>query len=247
MTNFWKIVNKVIAESDVILEVLDARLVDETRNIEIENKIKKKNKKIIYVINKCDLVDKELMDKRKKELDHCIFVSALEHLGTTMLKKKILHLGQKDKIIVGVLGYPNTGKSSIINALSGSSKARTSSVSGYTVGIQKIKASNRIYLLDTPGVIPFEEDDNFKHAVIAAIDPSKINEPDMIAMQLLEYLDGTIERFYEIEVLEDYEETIENIAKKFNKLKKGGVPDVDQASRMIIKDWQSGKIKLKKI
>jgi ribosome biogenesis GTPase A len=245
MTNFWKIVNKVIDESDVILEVLDARLVDETRNVEIENKIKYKNKKIIYVINKCDLVDKELMDKKKRELQPSVFVSALEHLGTTMLKKKILQLGNKDIVTVGVLGYPNTGKSSIINTLAGRSKAKASSISGYTVGIQKIKADRRILLLDTPGVIPFKEDDNFKHAVIGAIDPSKINEPDMIAMQLVEYLKGAVEKYYDIEVTEDSEETIENVAIKFKKLKKGGKPNLDQASRMIIKDWQSGRIKLK--
>ena len=61
MRGFWKTVNYVIKEADIILEVIDARFPELTRNPEIEDKIK--NKVLILVINKCDLVeDKELID-----------------------------------------------------------------------------------------------------------------------------------------------------------------------------------------
>jgi hypothetical protein len=47
---------KVVETSDIILEVLDARFFQEMRNAEIEKMITSKGKKIIYVLNKSDLV-----------------------------------------------------------------------------------------------------------------------------------------------------------------------------------------------
>ena len=75
MVNYWKIVNRVIHDSDIILLVLDSRLPHLTRNIEIENKVKKAQKNIIYVINKCDLIEKKLSDQLKKEINQSVFVS----------------------------------------------------------------------------------------------------------------------------------------------------------------------------
>ena len=76
MANFLKIVNQVIRDSDIILEVLDERFVEKTRNIEIENKVKKEGKQLIYVINKCDLVDRIALEKKyKKNLFPCVYVT----------------------------------------------------------------------------------------------------------------------------------------------------------------------------
>jgi len=58
-SSFWNVVNKIIRESDVIMQVLDARFPEETRNTEIEDKVKAKSKPIIYVQNKCDMVGKK--------------------------------------------------------------------------------------------------------------------------------------------------------------------------------------------
>ena len=85
MANFWNIVNKVLSESDIILEVLDARMVKESINKEIDDKVKKAGKILIYVINKCDMVEKSSLEKYKQQLHPCVFVSATAHLGTTLL------------------------------------------------------------------------------------------------------------------------------------------------------------------
>ena len=50
------IAKKIIENSDIILEILDARFPQETRNIQFEEEIKQKGKKIIYVLNKSDLI-----------------------------------------------------------------------------------------------------------------------------------------------------------------------------------------------
>ena len=246
MPNFWKAVNKVIEESDVILMLLDARLVDETRNIEIENKVKGHKKPLIYVITKCDLVDPGDIKQKKQELGLAVFVSAKDHHGMKMLRDKILIQAQrlgKKTAKVGVLGYPNVGKSSLINSLKGKKAASTSSLSGHTKGVQNVRADNRIMLLDTPGVIPYKEKDFMKHAFIGTLDHIKIKEPDLVVMELLERFPGKIERSYGVKEKEDKEETIEDIALKTNTLKKGGIPDVMRISQKIIRDWQAGKIR----
>lgn len=242
MANFWRIVDRVIKESDVVLEVLDARMIKETRNLEIEEKVKKLGKRLIYVINKCDLADQKALAGLKRELTPSVFVSARERLGTTMLRNRILQVGAKLRVVVGVVGYPNTGKSSVINALAGRSKARTSPQPGFTKGLQLIRADNRIQLIDTPGVIPYCEDDEEKHALIAAADASRVREPELVAMQLIERLDGRVEKHYGMEKADDAEEALEAIAMRLKRLKAGGKPDTEATARMIIRSWQKGEI-----
>ncbi len=247
MKNFWKVVNDVINNADVIILVLDARMVDETRNTEIEWKVRKQGKPLIYAVNKCDLMDKDVVEKSIRHLNPAVFVSAKEHLGTTLLRQRILieakRIGKGDKVYVGVLGYPNVGKSSLINSLKGRSVASTSVLSGHTKGIMKVKMDNKIMLLDTPGVIPYKEKEEFKHSVIGTIDFTKEKDPDMVVMQLMKEYPGKIEKYYKVEPKEDPEEVIEEIAKKSNVLKRGGIPDLSRMARMILKDWQKGEIK----
>ena len=248
MANYWKIVNRVIYNADVLLLLLDSRMVNETRNPEIEEKIKKAGKTVIYVITKCDLVDKKFVEKYKRILRPSVFVSAKDHLGTSILREKMIIEGKrsvpdKKKITVGVLGYPNVGKSSLINALKGRRAASTSILSGHTRGVQKIKADNRIILLDTPGVIPNRENDANKHAFIGTIDYTKAKNPDLNVIELMVHFPGKIESFYGVEESEDKEETLEKIAIKKKVLKKGNNPDIENMSRRILRDWQKGTIK----
>ena len=238
-------VNNVISDSDVLLMVLDSRMAQETRNFEIEKKVSSFGKPLIYVLNKCDLVDKHVVEEYKRKIPNSVFVSAKKHLGTSKLREKILitasRLNLTAKVRVGVLGYPNVGKSSIINALKGRGSAKTSSISGFTKHIQKIRTS-KIILLDTPGVIPYKEHDLLKHNIIGTIDHNKEKNPDIIAVSLMETFPGVIEKFYGVKISLDKEVTLEDIAIKRNFVKKGSKPDFLRASKMILNDWQTGKI-----
>lgn len=249
MANFWKMVNKVIRESDVLLLLLDPRFTEETRNQEIEDKIHKLDKPLIYVVTKCDIVGKEQAELQARKFKPAVFVSSKEHFGTTLLRNAIFREAKIAKIPfpclkVGVLGYPNVGKSSLINSMVGRGSAPTSSTSGFTKGVQKIRSDKRIMFIDTPGVLPYLEKDEEVHTCIGTIDFNKSKDPDLAVLSLMEKFPKVIESYYDIKVNEDHEETLEEIAIKRNMIKKGNKPDVVRMARLILKAWQTGKIKL---
>ncbi|MBU2589459.1 MAG: 50S ribosome-binding GTPase [Nanoarchaeota archaeon] len=244
MRSFWKIVNEVIKESDIILEILDSRFIEQTRNKEIEDKVRAENKQLIYVINKCDLVDKELLERKKKILKPSVFVSAMRHQGTSILLRTILQFvdKKKERVIIGVVGYPNTGKSSVINALKGRASASVSPIGGHTKGRQLVKITKQVYLMDTPGVYPYMEKDQTKHALISSVDFNKVKDPIGIVYKLYDAFREILEEHFKIKT-EDAEDFLEKVASKLNLLKKGNQPDIDRAARAVLKDWQHGKLK----
>ena len=107
-----------------------------------------------------------------------LFLSSKEKSGYVNLKRLIKIESKRLKqefVNIGVIGYPNTGKSSLINFITGKSAVKTSSEAGYTKGMQKIKLSKGLYLIDTPGIIPILEKtsisikDLVKHSQIGAV------------------------------------------------------------------------------
>lgn len=247
--NFWNSVKRVIREADVLLLLLDARFVDESRNREIEEKVRRSEKPLIYVITKADLIGRKAAEVWTKKLRPCVFVSAKDRDGRMKLKERVLieanrAYGNKEKISIGVLGYPNVGKSSLINYMKGKHAAATSSHSGYTRFTQVVKSDERLYFIDTPGVIPYMEKDDVKHVSMSVIDFTKVREPDMMVAELMRKHPGRIEAHYGVEASGDKHKAIEEIALKKNMLLRGGVADIDRMCRCIIRDFQSGKIKI---
>ena len=239
--SFWDAVNKVIEQSDVIIEVLDARFIDDTRNLEVEEKVKAAGKKVVIAINKSDLISKKSINPGKG-----VYISSTRDWGLGELRRAIasaLGSEKKEKTIIGVVGYPNVGKSSLINALTEKESALTSPQSGFTRGMQLIKMKEGVYLLDTPGVIPYLEKDRKKHALTSTTDFSKIKNPELAALELIEKFPNEIKRHYQVEG-KDEDEILEAIARRLGKLKKGGLLDTINTARKILMDWQIGKIRL---
>ena len=249
------IVKDVISMSDIVLEVLDARFINETRNYQYEEIVKQKGKKLIFVINKSDLVDfKELVERLDlQEIRPRVIISAKQRKAVYKIKEIIKIESKrikKDKIYIGVIGYPNTGKSSVINVLTGKASAKISKESGFTKGMQKIRLSEGLFLIDTPGVIPEKEDASarkfylLKHAQINVKTYDKIREPEMVVSELMKKYPGRFEKFYNIEAGGDSDLLIEILGKKRNFMRKGGEVDSDRTARIIIKDWQEGRIRV---
>lgn len=233
---FRQAIRKVIAKSDILLEVLDARFIDETRNPFIEKKIKEEGKKLIYVVNKIDLVQDTKLLKKIRKLKPLVQVSCKKRMNTGTLRDFIKRYANKEGFTrVGVIGYPNTGKSSLINVLAGRAKARTSSQSGMTRGVQFVRLTKDITLLDSPGT--FVEEDKEKLVLIASIDFSKVKDPDYYVELIQDRFPGVLEDYYKVEDMDE-------LAHKRGFLKKGGLIDEVRLARYILKDWQQGKIKI---
>lgn len=262
MQTFWEIVQEVIEESDVVIEVLDARMPEETRNRKAENMVKLGRKSLIIVVNKADMITAKTVKKHRRALENiapCLFVSCRNRRGVTFLKKKIFEIAKKrsrgnlsrwNMISIGVIGYPNTGKSSLINALAGRKKAKVGAKPGWTRGMQWISAGPGIRLIDTPGVIPFVEKDEIKKALMCVLDPSKIRDPELVAKKIIQmFLEGdkeVLEKTYKIEIgNKRFKSIIRGIGKARNMLKKGGKIDERRVYLTVINDWQKGKLLLK--
>ena len=110
--------------------------------------------------------------------------------------------------------------------------------------------SHEILILDTPGVIPQNEYSNSdqvmisKHAKINARDWSKVRDAEYVVSTLMKDYAPQIEKFYSISVNGNAERLIEEVGKQKNLLKKGGIVNEDRAARVILRDWQEGKIKI---
>ena len=255
------LLKKVISISDIILEILDARFPKETQNKAIEKLIEESGKKIIYVLNKSDLTR-----KRDLRLNPRVFVSCKNKNGISELRDKIKAEAAKIKKIapkgvppgggreynrvqVGVIGYPNTGKSSLINLLTGKNSAKTGSEAGFTKGIQKLRLTENIHLLDSPGVIPEErysmtdEKKIAQQVKIGGRSHNQVRDPEFALNEIVKSNKKDLGDFYKIK-FDNAEELIEKIGKKRSFLKKGGEIDADRTARAILKDWQSGRVRI---
>ena len=248
-----ELILKIIQDSDIILEVLDARFIEETRNTEIEEQIKGQGKKLIYALNKSDLL---LKKEKKINLDYSILVSCKERSDIRKLRELIKILSKKikkpfgEKIIVGIIGYPNTGKSSLINLLIGRSSAGVGSEAGFTRGIQKLRLDENIFILDSPGVIPetqyshTEKEKISKQTIAGGRSYSQVKEPEIVVAKLISAYPQILEKFYNIQASGDSEILIEELGRKKGFLKKGGLVDENRTAKYILRDWQTGEIRI---
>ncbi len=245
MNKFWGIVYNMIDNSDVTLEVIDARLPSICRSNQLEKYVNAHPQtNLLIALNKSDLVPREHTDAwldwfRAKGF-YAVAVSAKKRLGTQILRKSILMTSKRKTALAAVVGLPNTGKSSLINALRGKSAAATAPIPGKTRGEQKVKVSNSIRMFDTPGVVPVKLPE--KHNLLLGLTAiTRIRDLEAAAMEFYEIANqlspGVIEEYYGI----DEEDILEGIARKRNKIRKGGVPDVHEAARILLSDHVAGK------
>jgi ribosome biogenesis GTPase A len=256
MTSYKALVKDVIKRADVLLEVIDARFPDETRNLEVESEIVRLKKPFIIVINKCDLVSREKLEKTKARLSKIaptIFISSKDRSGTTILRHQILESAciKGRDILVGTLGYPNVGKSSVINSVTGRHRTSTSPISGHTKAVQNVGAGSRIMFIDTPGVIPFDERDEYIMGLLGTKDATHLKDHFGVSLKIIDKIlaeDKTIlEFFYHITIEnESSHDVLKLIGKQCNFLQKKGEIDETRTATRVINDWQTGLLSFKK-
>jgi len=256
MDKFWDIVENVINNSDFVIEVIDARMPEMTRNKYAENLVESKGKKLIIVANKSDFLSKEAVDIYKKNFGKIpfFFVSIRNRKGVTLLKwglfKIIKKMSNNRMIKIGVIGYPNTGKSSLINALCGRRAIAVGSKPGTTRCGQLVKMISSIMLIDTPGVIPMSDCDETRQILMNTLDPSNAKRIDVAAAEIvrifLEQNKKAFEGMYKVETEgKTFGVIVEEIGESRKMLIKGGKVDVRRVYLKLIDDWQKGNILLK--
>ena len=247
---FWFVVEQVIREAHIVLFILDARMPELSHNKALEEIVTKHGKHLIRVFTKIDLMTPQRLEILRTEHPDAFFVSGTRNIGLKQLKIKLFILGKrlgKDSPKIGVIGYPNVGKSAIINALAHRARAAVSPKAGTTRGIQFVRAGS-LRILDSPGVIPFEDKET-KLGMLAAKNVEKIKDPERVAIEIiklfLEKERGALEKHYHITITTDEPiEIIGQIGKKRGFLKKGGNVDELKSAMTLVRDWQTGKLKL---
>ena len=247
---FWPVVMNVLRNSDVVLLLVDARMPEISRNSEIVDKVESmRGKKLVLVFNKVDLIGKKDLVKLKGEYPDAFFVSATKGSGIGKLKSTLENMAEnwnRPSLRVGIVGYPNIGKSTLINLLVPSARAKVSSVSGTTKETQWAR-TGRLRIIDSPGVIPFG-DRKVQVGMTASKDPHKIRNPEKVAIRIIEFLmnkdAGILKRAYGAEGANAYD-VFDDIGRKKGFLVKGGEVDENRVAIKVIDDWQKGKISLK--
>ncbi|MEZ0319903.1 MAG: GTPase [Pyrobaculum sp.] len=250
MKETWRLVRRVIEDGDVVLEVLDARDPLATRNEDVEKLAERMGKRLLIVINKADLVQRDVLDIWKKYFEKrglsVVYISAKHRLGTRKLIVKIRALAPRIPATVVVVGYPNVGKSTIINYLKGRHVAPTSPKPGWTRGEQLVKAKSWLLVLDTPGIVKTSSTGDLALDVIRGlIDPGTVDDPVPYAYALLKrvlaYNPAALKEAYGID--SDLENALEEIGRVKRRLLRGGRVNLEEAARIVLKDWVVGRLK----
>jgi len=205
------------------------------------------------VLNKCDLIPtwaaKRWLHILGKEYPTLAFHASLTKsfgkgaLITLLRQFQNLHK-DKPQISVGFLGYPNVGKSSVINTLRQKAVCKTAPIPGETKVWQYITLYKKIFLIDCPGIVTPPKDETEANIVLKGVlrvenleEPSQYIE-DLVKRVKKQHLDKT----YDIFEYEDANDFLEQLAYKTGKLLKKGEPDVNAVAKMMLNDWIRGKI-----
>ena len=154
-----------------------------------------------------------------------------------------LHSNRK-QISVGLIGYPNTGKSSIINTLRKKRVATVAPTPGETKVWQYVTLMKRIYLIDCPGVVPPNNNDTPEDIILrGVIRVEKAENPEQYIEGVLKRVKRQhIEKTYDVRDFETATQFLELMARKGGRLLKGGEADVDGAAIMVLNDFLRGKL-----
>ncbi|EGX54161.1 hypothetical protein AOL_s00004g194 [Orbilia oligospora ATCC 24927] len=251
----WNELYKVIDSSDVILHVLDARNPLGTRCRSVEQYMSKEcpHKHLVFVLNKCDLVPTGVaaawVRHLSKDYPTLAFHASINNsfgkgaLIAILQQFGSLHSDRK-QISVGLIGYPNSGKSSIINTLRKKKVCTVAPIPGETKVWQYVTLTKKIFLIDCPGIVPPSNSDTTTDILLrGVVRAEKVENPAQYISALLEKCkQHHVERTYDIKGWKDPNQFLELLARKGGRLLKGGEPDYDGVAIMVINDFLRGKL-----
>ena len=151
----------------------------------------------------------------------------------------------RDWISVGLLGYPNVGKSSIINSLKKKKVCNAAPKAGETRDIQYVLLENGIYLIDCPGIVCPRDDENKIDLVLKGVCRNEtIEEPEKYIPRIIEKIGKIfLNKYYDIsEEWNTPDEFIEKLGLRRKRMLKGDRIDTEIVAKSVIADWNRGKL-----
>lgn len=262
MTKAKRMMEENIKLIDLIIEVVDARIPLASRNPDIDEL--GKNKARLILLNKSDLADERENEKWTGYFqDRGAFVvkmnaktgAGVKNVLPVIMescKEKIerdRRRGIKNRPVRAmVVGIPNVGKSTFINAFAGKACTKTGNKPGVTKGKQWIRINKNVELLDTPGILwPKFEDQAIgaKLAMTGSIRDEILNLEEL-SLELLGYLhyyyDGILEKRYGITESDDRVDMLEQIARNRRCIQRGNELDYGRAANILLEEFRNGKI-----
>ena len=246
---------------DGIVEIRDARLPQSSANPDLGSM--GQGKKRLLILNKADLADPAVtadwesyyldagylplpIDSREK--NQAARIRKQLDLWAAEKSERDLKRGIKNRPMrIMVAGIPNVGKSTLINSLAGRASTKTGDKPGVTKGIQWIRLSPRLEMMDTPGILWPKFDDEavgIRLALMGAISEDILPLEELAALGirfLKETYPGVLESKYGVPA-EDPNDFLQALAIRQGFLQKGSVPEPAAAAKRLLGDWQAGRL-----
>lgn len=264
MAKTRRIIKESLKLVDGVVELVDARIPYSSSNPDLDLIIK--NKPRIVLLNKCDIADQDAtkiwIDYYKTKNLYALPVDCRTGKGLSSfiptVQKALSNViernnekGMRGKSLrLMVVGIPNTGKSSFINRMAGSSRAKVADKAGVTRQQQWFAVGKGIELLDTPGILwPKFDDPNVgdKLAFTGAV-KDEVTDIETLSCRLLDVLAKTrpkaiLER-YKLDSIDGLQgwEILELIGKKRGFLIKGGEIDYERTAVMLCDEFRGGRL-----
>ena len=262
MTKAKRMMQENIKLIDLVIELVDARVPISSRNPDIDEL--GKNKARLILLNKSDLAEDTQNDAWVEYFKNKGFsvvkvnskkgggIKSIHGVIQEACKEKI----ERDRkrgilnrpVRAMVVGIPNVGKSTFINALAGKACAKTGNKPGVTKGKQWIRLNKNVELLDTPGILwpKFEDQTVGLHLAFIGSIKDEILNIEELAAELIQFLKkyyvGVLTEKYAIIEVDDPYQCLAEIAKSRHCLLKGNELDTEKAALLLIDDFRSGRL-----
>lgn len=262
MTKAKRMMQENMKLIDLVIELVDARVPVSSRNPDLDEL--GKNKARLILLNKSDLAEERMNDVWAayfKEKGYSVVKLNAKKGGGIKSIQGVIQEACKEKIkrdrkrgILNrpvramVVGIPNVGKSTFINALAGKACAKTGNKPGVTKGKQWIRLNKNVELLDTPGILwPKFEDQTvgLRLAWIGSIKDEILNTEELAAELtgfLVNSYPDVLKEKYEIEESADGFENLRGIAESRHCLVKGNELDTEKAAKLLLDDFRNGRL-----